>query len=68
MGIKVSYSGTAGQGCAQKRWYVWKETRPGTWRKERLASYVRRLQEQGHHEQVAFVLAQAIRKGYQVRT
>jgi hypothetical protein len=66
MGIKVTYTSTGSPG-AGKRWYVWTEIKPRKWRKERLATYVRHLQEQGHHEQVSFVLSQAIRKGYRLR-
>jgi hypothetical protein len=66
MSIKVSFTGTEGTGSARCRWYVWKKT-SGGWRKERLSSYVRRLQELGHHEQVAAVMVQAIKKGYRVR-
>lgn len=65
MAVTVSFTG-AERGGMKRRWYVWKETRRGVWRKTRLGAYVRRMRAHGHHEQVARVMAQAIRKGYRL--
>lgn len=64
MSIAVSFS-PARPGSRAKHWYVWRITAKCR-RKERLNSFLRRLELNGNHKLIAYVLAKAEQKGYRV--
>ena len=65
MSIRVGYCCSMPGQPDRKRWYCWRQTTGGL-RKERLASYLARMQRTGHHEQAAKILGQAMAQGYRL--